>query len=142
MLFIASGAFHHCKPSDLMPEFQGRFPIRVELKSLTAEHFVRILTEPQNALLKQYTALLGTEGVDLHFSTEAIEEIARLTAEVNGRIENIGARRLHTLLERILEDISFGANERKGERITIDCEYVRQRLADVVSDVDLSRFIL
>ena len=142
ILFIASGAFHHAKPSDLMPEFQGRFPIRVELKSLTAEHFVRILSEPRNALTKQYSALLATEGVDLVFTDDSIEEIARLTAEVNSRAENIGARRLHTLLEKILEEISFDAEKHQGERVVIDQDYVRKRLANIVEDIDLSRFIL
>lgn len=142
ILFIASGAFHFTKPSDLMPEFQGRFPIRVELKSLTAEHFVRILTEPQNALTKQYAALLETEGVKLSFSDDAVEEIAALTAEVNSRTENIGARRLHTLLEKILEELSFAADEYRGQDVLIDRDYVKKKLADIVMDSDLSRFIL
>lgn len=142
ILFIASGAFHHTKPSELMPEFQGRFPIRVELKSLTAEHFVRILTEPKNALTKQYSALLETEGVKLRFDQSALEEIARLTAEVNSRTENIGARRLHTLLEKLLEEVSFSAKDFAGKDMVIDRHYVRQRLANIVDDIDLSRFIL
>lgn len=142
ILFVASGAFHFSKPSDLMPEFQGRFPIRVELKSLTPEHFIRILTEPKNALVSQYQALMKTEGVDLRFTDEAIRELARLTAEVNSRTENIGARRLHTLLERVLDDISYNAHERGGETVTIDEAFVRERLGAVVEDVDLSRFIL
>lgn len=142
ILFIASGAFHSTKPSDLMPEFQGRFPIRVELKSLTAEHFVKILTEPRNALTKQYIELLRTEGVELVFTDDAIQEIASLTADVNSRTENIGARRLHTLLEKLLEDVSFGADEMGGQTVTIDRDYVRGRLSDIVEDLDLSRFIL
>ena len=142
ILFIASGAFHFSRPSDLMPEFQGRFPIRVELKSLTRDHFVRILTEPKNALVKQYKELLKTEGVDLSFTEDAVLEIARLTEEVNSRTENIGARRLHTLLEKLLEDLSFDADERSGESVEIDCKYVTSRLSDIASDADLSRFIL
>lgn len=142
VLFIASGAFHSAKPADLMPEFQGRFPIRVELKSLSAEHFVRILTEPQNALTKQYVELMRTEGVELDFRESGIREIARLTAEVNSRTEDIGARRLHTLLEKLLEEISFSADERGGEKVLIDKEYVSGRLSNIVDDVDLSRFIL
>lgn len=142
ILFVASGAFHLVKPSDLMPEFQGRFPIRVELGSLSAEHFERILTEPENALTKQYVALLKTEGVELEFTSDAIRELSVLTAEVNSRTENIGARRLHTLLEKLLEDLSFRADSSAGERVVIDQKYVRNRLADVVKDVDLSRFIL
>jgi ATP-dependent HslUV protease ATP-binding subunit HslU len=142
ILFSASGAFHFSKPSDLMPEFQGRFPIRVELKSLTAEHFVRILTEPNNALTKQYVALLNTEQVDLTFAPDAISEIARLTAEVNSRTEDIGARRLHTLLEKLLEDLSFEADLNQGEKVLIDKAYVDKHLRDIVEDVDLSRFIL
>ena len=142
ILFIASGAFHHSKPSELMPEFQGRFPIRVELKSLTPEDFVRILKEPQNALTLQYGALLETEGVQLEFEDDAINTIATLTSEVNERTENIGARRLHTLLEKLLEDISFNAHSHKGEKISINTDYVKERLSDIVKDVDLSRFIL
>jgi len=142
VLFIASGAFHHVKPSDLMPEFQGRFPIRVELKSLDAEHFVRILTEPKNALIKQYAALLATEGVTLTFEPESIAEIARLTAAVNSRTENIGARRLHTLLEKLLEDLLFDADTRGGSSVSISPSYVLNRLAAIVKDEDLARFIL
>ena len=142
ILFIASGAFHNSKPSDLMPEFQGRFPIRVELKSLTPEHFKRILTEPKNALTKQYSELMKTEGITLSFKDDAIEELALLTAEVNSRTENIGARRLHTLLEKLLEDLSFNAAERNGETVTVDRAYVREKLKDIVADSDLSRFIL
>ncbi|MCC6954463.1 MAG: ATP-dependent protease ATPase subunit HslU, partial [Deltaproteobacteria bacterium] len=142
ILFIASGAFHKSKPSDLMPEFQGRFPIRVELKSLTSEHFVRILTEPKNALTKQYTALLLTEGVQIEFDRSAIDEIARLTAEVNSRTEDIGARRLHTLLEKLLEELSFVAHTQSGSRVSIDRAYVQSKLSVLVKDSDLSRFIL
>jgi len=142
MLFIASGAFHIARPSDLMPEFQGRFPIRVELSSLTPEDFVRILTEPQNALTKQYSELLKTEGVRLEFRDDAVKEIAKLTAEVNSKTENIGARRLHTLLEKLLEELSFNAHEKSGQTVTVDRDYVRQKLSDIVEDTDLSRFIL
>ena len=142
ILFIASGAFHISKPSDLMPEFQGRFPIRVELRSLTPADFVRILKEPQNALTVQYKELLQTEGVNLSFTDDAISEIARLTAEVNAETENIGARRLHTLLEKLLEDLSFSAHEHSGETINIDKQYVSDRLGKIVTDTDLSRFIL
>ena len=142
ILFVASGAFSHSKPSDLLPEFQGRFPIRVELKSLTSRDFERILREPRNALIRQYEELLKTEGVTLSFTDEAISEIARLTAEVNSRTENIGARRLHTLLEKLLEEISFDAHLRSGDRVEVDREYVLRRLVGIVEDVDLSRFIL
>ncbi len=142
ILFIASGAFHASKPSDLMPEFQGRFPIRVELESLMPEHFVRILTEPKNALTQQYAALLGVEGVKLVFTESGIHEIAKLTAEVNTRTENIGARRLHTLLEKVLDEISFQAHTFKGQTVEVDALYVQKRLGDIVEDVDLSRFIL
>jgi len=142
ILFIAAGAFHVAKPSDLIPELQGRFPIRVELRSLTAEDFVRILTEPQNALVLQYVEMLKTEGVELVFERDAIEKIAFLAQEVNGRTEDIGARRLYTMLERLLEEISFDAPARKGERIVIDGPYVDQRLEGLVKDQDLSRFIL
>lgn len=142
VLFIASGAFHSNKPSDLMPEFQGRFPIRVELKSLSAEHFIRILTEPQNALTRQYQELLKTEGVELEFAEDGIAQIAELTAEVNDKTENIGARRLHTLLEKLLEDISFVADQRRGDRVLVDRAYVLEKLASIASDSDLSRFIL
>ncbi len=142
ILFIASGAFHIAKPSDLIPELQGRFPIRVELDALGREDFRRILTEPDNALSKQYTALLATEGVEIVFADDGIDEISNIAAEVNDRTENIGARRLHTVLERLLEDISFEAPERKGERIVVDMAYVRQKLSDIVRDEDLSRYIL
>ena len=142
ILFIAAGAFHIAKPSDLIPELQGRFPIRVELESLGKEDFVKILTEPHNALIKQYTALLETENVKLEFTDDAIDEIADIAVTVNAKTENIGARRLHTVLERLLEDISFDAPEMKDERIIIDRKYVRKRLSDVVKDEDLSRYIL
>lgn len=142
ILFIASGAFHSAKPSDLIPEFQGRFPIRVELSSLGKEDFVRILTEPKNALIKQYAALLDTENVHLHFGEDAIQEIAQIAAEVNERMENIGARRLHTILERLLDEISFGAPEMPGREVTIDAPYVRERLTPILKNEDLSRYIL
>jgi ATP-dependent HslUV protease ATP-binding subunit HslU len=142
VLFIAAGAFHVSKPSDLIPELQGRFPIRVELDSLTEEDFVRILTEPENALLKQYRALLGAEGVELLFSEQAIREIARDAEAVNRALENIGARRLHTILERLLEDISFAGPENAGRRISIELEDVRSALSDLVQSEDLSRYVL
>ncbi|HEY7113126.1 MAG TPA: ATP-dependent protease ATPase subunit HslU [Thermoanaerobaculia bacterium] len=142
VLFIAAGAFHVSKPSDLIPELQGRFPIRVELDSLTEEDFVRILTEPENALLKQYRALLGAEQVDLSFSEEAVREIARDAERVNHTLENIGARRLHTILERLLEDISFAGPENAGRKIAIEVEDVRTALSDLVKDQDLSRYVL
>jgi ATP-dependent HslUV protease ATP-binding subunit HslU len=142
VLFIAAGAFHVSKPSDLIPELQGRFPIRVELDSLSEADFVRILTEPENALLKQYRALLASEGVDLTFSDEAIGEIARDAERVNRALENIGARRLHTILERLLEDISFAGPENAGKAIRIELADVQTALADLVKDEDLSRYVL
>jgi ATP-dependent HslUV protease ATP-binding subunit HslU len=142
ILFVAAGAFHVSKPSDLIPELQGRFPIRVELQSLTMEDFIRILTEPKSSLVKQYTALLETEGVKLEFTREALEEVARFAFRVNEGTENIGARRLHTIMERVLDEISFEAPEKKGEHITIDAEYVGKTLSDIVKDQDLSRYIL
>jgi ATP-dependent HslUV protease ATP-binding subunit HslU len=142
ILFIAAGAFHVSKPSDLIPELQGRFPIRVELQSLTMEDFVRILTEPKSSLVKQYTALLETEGVKLEFTKEALDEIAHFAFRVNESTENIGARRLHTIMERVLDELSFDAPEKKGEHVTIDAEYVRKMLTDIVKDQDLSRYIL
>ena len=142
ILFIAAGAFHVSKPSDLIPELQGRFPIRVELQSLTVEDFVRILTEPKSSLTKQYTALLETEGLKLRFTKESLEEMARFAFRVNETTENIGARRLHTIMERVLDELSFEAPEKKGEHITIDAEYVRKMLTDIVKDQDLSRYIL
>jgi ATP-dependent HslUV protease ATP-binding subunit HslU len=142
ILFIASGAFHTARPSDLIPEFQGRFPIRVELSSLGKEDFVRILTEPKNALIKQYAALLETEKVHVKFAEDAILEIARIAAEVNERTENIGARRLHTILERLLDDVSFSAPEMPGKDVPIDAQYVRDRLTPILNNEDLSRYIL
>ena len=142
ILFIAAGAFHMAKPSDLIPELQGRFPIRVELEPLGKDEFKRILTEPDNALIKQYVSLLETEDVQLRFTEDAIEEIATISQEVNEKTENIGARRLHTVLEKLLEDISFEAPEKKGSTITIDREYVREKLSEIVKDEDLSRYIL
>lgn len=142
ILFIAAGAFHVSKPADLIPELQGRFPIRVELSDLTADDFVRILTEPKSALIKQYTALLETEGITVTFTDGAISEIARLSAEVNNTTENIGARRLHTILERMLEELSFNAPEIGAGEIKITEEYVKERLQDIVEDRDLSQYIL
>jgi ATP-dependent HslUV protease ATP-binding subunit HslU len=142
ILFIAAGAFHVSKPSDLIPELQGRFPIRVELKSLTEADFIRILKEPKNALIKQYTALLETEGIKLQFTQDALEELARLAARVNETAENIGARRLHTILEKVLEEISFEGPDLKKKTVRIDGEYVRRQLAGIVQDQDLSRYIL
>jgi ATP-dependent HslUV protease ATP-binding subunit HslU len=142
VLFIASGAFHMAKPSDLIPELQGRFPIRVELEALGKEDFVRILTEPYNALVKQYTALLETEDVEIVFQEDSIEEISEIAALVNEKTENIGARRLHTVLEKLLEDISFEAPEKRYTKLDIDRAYVREKLGDIVRDEDLSRYIL
>jgi ATP-dependent HslUV protease ATP-binding subunit HslU len=142
VLFFAAGAFHVAKPSDLIPELQGRFPIRVELEPLTEDDLVRILTEPENALTKQYAALLGAEGVVVEFRPEAIRELARLAAEVNTRSENIGARRLATLLERLLEEISFEAPDMRGVRVVLDADTVRRALIDIVRDEDLSRYVL
>jgi ATP-dependent HslUV protease ATP-binding subunit HslU len=142
ILFIAAGAFHVSRPSDLIPELQGRFPIRVELEPLTRDDFVRILTEPRNALVAQYTALLGTEDVQLEFTRGAIERIADFAARVNEVTENIGARRLHTVMERLLDEISFDAPERQEKHITIDEQYVERMLADIVKNEDLSRYIL
>ena len=142
ILFIASGAFHLCKPSDLIPELQGRFPIRVELDSLGEEDFYRILTEPENALLKQYIALLATEGVELSFEDSAIREIARLGAQVNEKTDNIGARRLHTILERLLEDLSFNAPDLEKKSFAVSAAYVLEQLGDISKDEDLSRFVL
>jgi ATP-dependent HslUV protease ATP-binding subunit HslU len=142
ILFVASGAFHISKPSDLIPEFQGRFPIRVELRALTREDFVRILTEPENALIKQYVALLKTEQVALRFSDDAILALAEIAAAVNARSENIGARRLHTVLERVLDELSFSAPELTERDVSIDAAYVHQRLDSIVKDEDLSRYIL
>jgi ATP-dependent HslUV protease ATP-binding subunit HslU len=142
ILFIASGAFHLSKPSDLIPELQGRFPIRVELDDLTAEDFVKILTEPDNALVKQYIALLGTENISVTFTKEAIEKIAEIAFEVNSETDNIGARRLHTILEKLLEDLLFESPDMQMGEITITESYVNEKLDHIVKDEDLSRYIL
>ncbi len=142
VLFIAAGAFHRAQPSDLMPELQGRFPIRVELNSLTKDDFIRILTEPQSSLTKQYTALLGTEGVTLEFTPDAVESLADFAFRVNQTTQNIGARRLYTIMERVVEELSFDAPEQSGSRIAIDAAFVRERLERISQDEDLSRFIL
>ena len=142
VLFIAAGAFHVSKPSDLIPELQGRFPIRVELNSLKKEDFVRILTEPKNALVKQYVALLATEGVAVEFADSAVHRLARMAEDVNANTENIGARRLHTLLEKLLEELSFEAPDLEDKTVVIDGDYVETRLKDITVDSDLSRFIL
>ena len=142
ILFIASGAFQLAKPSDLLPELQGRLPIRVELEALTSEDFKRILREPDFSLIKQYVALLKTENIDLKFTDDGIDAIANIASEVNTTVENIGARRLHTIIERVLDDISFTATDRDGEKITIDANYVKSNLGDIVKDTDLSKFIL
>ena len=142
ILFIASGAFQLAKPSDLLPELQGRLPIRVELDALTEEDFKRILKEPDNSLIKQYKALLKTEGVDLDFSDNGIDMLAKLSTEVNSTVENIGARRLHTIIEKVLDEISFTASDKAGQKIKIDKDYVKKNLGDLVKDTDLSKFIL
>ena len=142
ILFIAAGAFHVSKPSDLIPELQGRFPIRVELEALSEDDFVRILREPKNALTMQYVKLLETEGVTLRFGEDALTEIARMAAVVNEKTENIGARRLHTILERLLDEVSFEASEMHGVELTIDASYVQRVLADIVKNEDLSRYVL
>ena len=142
ILFIASGAFQLAKPSDLLPELQGRLPIRVELRALTSDDFIRILEEPDNSLIKQYTALLGTEKVNLTFSKDGIETIAKLATEINSTIENIGARRLYTIIEKVLDEISFTATDRGGEKIIIDKDYVTKNLGELAKDTDLSKFIL
>ena len=142
ILFVASGAFHLAKPADLLPELQGRLPIRVELKALTKGDFVRILTEPEASLVTQYRALLATEEVTLDFTEDAVAEIAEIASEVNRNVENIGARRLHTIMERLLEEISFTATDRANEKIRIDADYVREQVADLAKDADLSKFIL
>ncbi|MBI3695522.1 MAG: ATP-dependent protease ATPase subunit HslU, partial [Acidobacteria bacterium] len=142
ILFIAAGAFHVSKPSDLIPELQGRFPIRVELKPLSVEDFIRILKEPKNALVKQYTALLDTEGVKLVITPDAVEAIANFAARVNENAENIGARRLHTIMEKLLEEISFEGPDLKKKAVKVDGAYVHQQLAEIVKDQDLSRYIL
>jgi ATP-dependent HslUV protease ATP-binding subunit HslU len=142
VLFIASGAFHIAKPSDLLPELQGRLPIRVELKALGRDDFRRILTEPECSLIKQYKALLGTEGIDLNFTEESIVAIANIAAEINASIENIGARRLHTVMERVLDELSYSATDRSGEAVTIDEPYVQKHVGDLAKNADLSKFIL
>jgi ATP-dependent HslUV protease ATP-binding subunit HslU len=142
ILFIAAGAFHVSKPSDLIPELQGRFPIRVELEPLTREDFIRILSEPRNALIRQYVELLKTEGVTLEFGQDAVEAVADIASTVNQRAENIGARRLYTVMEKLLEEVSFGAPDMRGQTVAIDADYVRTRLAPVLKDEDLSRYIL
>ena len=142
ILFIASGAFQLAKPSDLLPELQGRLPIRVELEALTSNDFKKILREPDNSLIKQYKALLKTENVDLEFSDDGIDTIANIATEVNSTVENIGARRLHTIIERVLDEISFTATDRAGEKITIDSEYIKKNIGELGKDTDLSKFIL
>jgi ATP-dependent HslUV protease ATP-binding subunit HslU len=142
ILFIASGAFHVAKPADMLPELQGRLPIRVELRALTREDFVRILTEPESSLIKQYKALMDVEGVDLTFTDDAIEAIADLSAEINQGVENIGARRLHTVMEKLMEEISFDASELGGEAITITAETVAENVADLAKNADVRKFIL
>jgi ATP-dependent HslUV protease ATP-binding subunit HslU len=142
ILFIASGAFHIAKPADLLPELQGRLPIRVELKALGVDDLKLILTEPEASLIKQYKALLLTEDVSLEFTDEGIAEIAKMAADVNQSVENIGARRLQTILERLLDDVSFTATDRAGETVTIDAETVRENVGDLAKDADLSKFIL
>lgn len=142
ILFIGAGAFHVSKPSDLIPELQGRFPIRVELDSLSKDDFVRILTEPKNALVKQYKALLGTESVEISYTDDAVEEVARFSVQLNSSSENIGARRLYTIMEKVIEDISFEASDMKSKKITIDKNFVRGKVADIAQDTDLSKYIL
>ena len=142
VLFIASGAFQLAKPSDLLPELQGRLPIRVELRALTEEDFKRILKEPDNSFIKQYKALLKTENVDLEFSDDGIDMLAKLSTEINSTVENIGARRLHTIIEKVLDEISFAASDKSGQKITINKDYVKKNLGDLVKDTDLSKFIL
>ncbi len=142
ILFIASGAFHVAKPSDLLPELQGRLPIRVELRALTEKDFVRILTEPEASLIKQYKALMKTENVELDFTEDGIDELAKISAEVNASVENIGARRLHTVMERLLDEVSYTATDKNGETVKIDAEYVREHVGKLAADQDLSKFIL
>jgi len=142
ILFIASGAFHLSKPSDLLPELQGRLPIRVELRPLTRDDMRRILTEPEASLIKQYVALMATEGVTLQFTEDAIDAIADVAVAVNSSVENIGARRLQTVMERVLDEISFGATDRSGDTIRIDAGYVQDHIGDLAKNTDLSRFIL
>ncbi len=142
ILFIAAGAFHVSKPSDLIPELQGRFPIRVELQALTVDDFIRILQEPKSALVKQYAALLETEGIKLSFTDDALQEIAKFAAVVNEQTENIGARRLHTIMEKLLDEISFEGPDLKKKTVRLDAAYVQKQLADIVKNQDLSRYIL
>ena len=142
ILYIASGSFHLSKPSDLLPELQGRLPIRVELNALTKNDFIKILNEPENSLIKQYKALLKTEKVDLDFGKDSIEEIAKLATEINSNVENIGARRLHTVLEKLIENISFNATENKGKKIKITSKQVKDEVGKLAKNVDLSKFIL
>ena len=142
ILFIASGAFHVAKPSDLLPELQGRLPIRVELQALTRDDLVRILKEPESSLIRQYTALMAVEGVTLDINDAASEELATLAAEINSSVENIGARRLHTVMEKLLEEISFDASERNGETVVIDDDTVRNTVSNLAQDADLRKFIL
>ena len=142
VLFIASGAFHVAKPSDLLPELQGRLPIRVELRALTEEDFRRILTEPEASLIKQYVALLDTEGVELDITEDAIAEIAKIAVAVNGSVENIGARRLQTVMERVLDEISFEAPDKSGQAIVVDAAYVQKHIGDLAKNADLSRYVL
>jgi len=142
ILFIASGAFQLAKPSDLLPELQGRLPIRVELQPLTKQDFIRILKEPDNSLIKQYVALMKTENVELQFTDDGIEELAEISSKINSTIENIGARRLHTILEKVLEEISFSAPDKSGEKIVVDKSFVQKNLGDIIKDKDLSKFIL
>jgi ATP-dependent HslUV protease ATP-binding subunit HslU len=142
ILFVASGAFHMAKPSDLLPELQGRLPIRVELAPLSRSDLRRILTEPEHSLLKQYVALIGTEGMALDFTNDAVDALADLAADINDRVENIGARRLHTVLEKLLDEISFTASERSGQAVTVDAAYVHERVSPLAAKGDLSRFIL
>ncbi|MCB1415725.1 MAG: HslU--HslV peptidase ATPase subunit, partial [Nitratireductor sp.] len=141
-LFIASGAFHVAKPSDLLPELQGRLPIRVELRALTKDDFKRILVEPEASLIKQYIALMGTEEVELEFTDDAIDALAEIAVDLNASIENIGARRLQTVMERVLDDISFNAPEKGGESYKVDAKYVKAQLKDIAGNTDLSRYIL
>ncbi len=142
ILFIGAGAFHVTKPSDLIPELQGRFPIRVELSSLDKNDFIKILTEPENALITQYTALMGTESIKITFADDAIDEISEIAEKVNDVNENIGARRLYTIMEKVMEDISFAAPDMKKKKVLIDKKYVQKQIKDIIEDEDLSRFIL
>ena len=142
ILFIASGAFHVAKPSDLLPELQGRLPIRVELKALTQDDFRRILTEPEASLVKQYMALLGTEGVTINVTEDGVAEIARVAADINSSVENIGARRLQTVMERVLDEVSFTATDRAGETVVVDAAFVQKHVGDLARNTDLSKFIL